>query len=385
MNRLRWGAFPATPLLLAFCLAALVGPVIAANGVPTAEHVIVVVMENKFYQDVWGEPYTASLIASGSLFTQSYAITHPSQPNYIALWSGSTQGVTDDACPPAGAPYATANLGQACEAAGISWKSYCENLPAPAFSGCASSDLLYVRKHAPCTHFNNLNHQRERPFQDLATDIASGTLPRVSFVIPNQCNNTHDCSVEVGDAWLAANIPAMIQAAGPNGFVILTWDEDDSNHGNHILTIFAGGLVKSGYVSARRIDHYTVLRTICEALGIAPLGMAASRTPITDVWVPTAEVEDAWGAALSVEVRPNPSSGAFDVQVTGVTDERLDAAVCDASGRRVVSLLRGPRTGEARLHWDGKDDDGRSVAAGPYFLRISSGDRHATEKLILLR
>lgn len=355
----------------------------AANGVPTADHVVVVIMENKFYQDVWTAPYMASLIDSGALFMASYAVTNPSQPNYIAIWSGSTQGVVDDQCPAPGSPFATSNLGAACEAAGIGWKAYSEDLPFPSYPGCVSGDSLYVRKHAPWTNFSNLNHQRERRIQDLATDIAAGTFPRLAFVIPNQCNNTHDCPVATGDAWLAANVPALIEAAGPSGLVIVTWDEDDSNHGNHILTVFAGGLVRSGAVSYRWIDHYSVLRTICEALGLAPFGTASARSPITDVWVPTAGLDDATDAFVPV-ARPNPSHVGFELSLPIASAEPVLGTIYDAAGRRVVSLV--PRTagGEAILRWDGCSADGRRASPGAYFLRLEAGRQRWVEKLLLI-
>jgi acid phosphatase len=372
---------------MAQAVAAWVAATPSPAQVPPADHVIVVVMENKFYQEVWSAPYTASLIDSGSMFIASYGITHPSQPNYIALWAGSTLGVTDNSCPPPGSPFAAPNLGEACEAAGVSWRSYAENLPYPSFPGCSSVDGLYVRKHAPWTQFSNLDHQRERRFEDLATDISRGTLPRLAFVTPNQCNNTHDCPVATGDAWLAANMPAFIQAAGPTGFVILTWDEDDNNHNNHILTVFAGGLVKSGFVSSRTITHYTVLRTICDALGVTPPGAAANEAPISDVWVPPADVGGGGpGRQRGISVRPNPSSGAFEARIELAPDVSLEAAIFDGAGRRVAPLRNGAGPGVVTLRWDGRWADGRRAAAGPYFLRVSTDAGGATtEKLILLR
>jgi acid phosphatase len=357
--------------------------------VPLAEHVIVVVMENHAYDQVQSMPYTAGLIAAQTSFRSSYALTHPSQPNYLGLWSGDTFGV-GDACPPQGSPYSAENLGQACQAAGLSWRSYAENLPWSGYSGCSADNGLYVRRHCPWTHFNNLDHARERPFSDLAADIANGALPRLAFVIPNQCDNTHDCPVATGDDWLAAHLPAMIDAVGSAGFVVLTWDEDDDHYANHILTVFAGGLVKHGYVSARIITHYTVLRTICDALGLAPFGAATAEVPILDVWADDSgvmpdggEPEGAW---LS-PVFPNPSSDGFEA-VLRLPDARFGspggAAVYDAGGGRVALLPVAWNTGEGRLRWSGRRDNGRPAPSGVYFLRVRAGETVMQRTLVLV-
>jgi hypothetical protein len=167
--------------------------------------------------------------------------------------------------------------------------------------------------------------------------------------------------------------------------VILTWDEDDDYHQNHILTVFAGGLVKSGYVSNRVINHYTVLRTICDALAIQPFGAAVNETPITDVWVPSADVGPSPNGTLGIEVRPNPSSGDFEARIGIATTTMVDAAIYDAAGRRIAPLYRGESPGEVVVRWDGRWADGRAAAAGPYFLRVSAGSGQATQKLILLQ
>ncbi|HEY6867511.1 MAG TPA: alkaline phosphatase family protein, partial [Candidatus Eisenbacteria bacterium] len=112
---------------LAVLVAALAPPSLAVAAVPHHDHVAVVIMENKSYAEARLQPYTASLIAGGAVFTLSFAITHPSQPNYLALWFGSTLGFTTDACPLT-APLSFENLGHACEAAGLTWRAYSENL-----------------------------------------------------------------------------------------------------------------------------------------------------------------------------------------------------------------------------------------------------------------
>jgi acid phosphatase len=255
-----------------------------AAGTARLDHVIVVVMENKSYDQVRSAPYTASLIASGASFSNYYAITHPSQPNYLALWSGGTQGVSSDACPSPGSPYQTANLGSACEAAGLTWAAYSEELPSTASTACSASSGKYTRKHDPWTNWSNLNHQNERSYSVLGQDIAAGRLPNLAFVVPNNCNNTHDCSVATGDSWLKANLPAMIRAVGPRGVVVLTWDEDDHSQSNQILTVMVGPMVRRGYVSSQKANHYTLLRFVCDALGLSPFGAAARERSVSDVW-----------------------------------------------------------------------------------------------------
>lgn len=268
--------------IAAVCALTLSSP--ARAQVPVLDHVVVVVMENHSYNQVRFKPYTASLIASSSVCTQSYAITHPSFPNYLCLWAGSTLGMTTNNCPPAGSPFMAANLGQACEAANVSWRSYCEDLPAAGSAVCSSTG--YERKHAPWTDFGNLDHMNERPLSDLFTDISAGQLPRLAFVVPNQCHSTHDCPVDTGDTWLSGIMPALITAVGPRGAVILTWDEDDAANENNILTVFSGPLVKPGYAHTSQVDHYDVLRTICAALGLPPMGNAATAAPIDNIWLP---------------------------------------------------------------------------------------------------
>lgn len=275
--------------LRAFVLVALALGAGCSHGggigavVPRLDHVVVIVMENKSYDEVRSAPFIASLITGGALFTQSFAVAHPSQPNYLALWSGSTQGVAGDQCPAPGSPFRAENLGHACEAAGLAWRAYCENLPAPGSAACSTTDG-YVRRHAPWTDFANVDHANERPLADLDADVAQGALPALAFVIPNLCDDMHTCPVAQGDAWLAGHVPALLAAIGAHGLLVLTWDERDTGTDNHILTVFAGGAVRAGAVSSRPITHTTVLRTITAALGLVPFGRAVHETPIGDVW-----------------------------------------------------------------------------------------------------
>jgi len=295
-------------LLPALSLLLLAAPAVAAS-VPAHDHVILVVMENKSYFAVKDLPYATALRAQGATLANSFAVTHPSQPNYFTLWAGNTY-VTNDNCPAAGSPWPYANLGNACETNGKTWRTYSENLAVVGSTACSydgtASSGLYTRKHCPWTYFTNINHQNERPYTDLAVDIANHTLPNLAVVIPNNCHNSHNsstpgCTVTDADFWLSQNLPAMIQAAGPTGMVVLTWDEDDSSNQNHILTVIAGGQVVPGAVSNQLVYHYTVLRTICDALGLPAVGAAFSELPITGIWQdPVPVARRSWGQVKTI-------------------------------------------------------------------------------------
>jgi hypothetical protein len=381
-------ARPAAALALAAGLiAALPAGRALADAVPPMEHIIVVIMENHSYDQTRVLPYTATLIGQYSSFSDSYGLTHPSQPNYIALFCGSTLGVNSDGCPPAFSPYGYENLGHACEQAGLTWKAYSENLPSPGSTICSTADFLYTRKHDPWVSFANLNHANEVPYTQLATDIAANALPNLAFVVPNNCHNTHDCTVDVGDTWLANNLPAMIDAVGPYGLVILTWDEDEFTPVNHILTVFAGPLVKSNYVSPTHLTHYTVLRTICEALRLQWIAAAADEVSPDDVWnaIPTAVPPYTLAGVRLGAPRPNPSSEAVAATLTLPGERAIRAAIFDASGRRIRALVAGARSGPVELRWDGTRDDGTAAPSGLYWLRVTVGGKTLERKITRLR
>jgi hypothetical protein len=249
--------------------------------VPAPAHTVVVVMENHSYSEVIGNtaaPFLNQLAATGAVFTHSYAITHPSEPNYLALFSGSTHGVTDDSCP---VQFTAPNLAADLIAAGKTFTGFSENLPAAGSPVCTAG--RYARKHVPWTDFRNVPGSVSVPFSRFpATDFTR--LPTVSFVIPNLCNDMHDCSVQTGDAWLRAHLSGYASwAMTHNSLLIITWDEDDGSQANQVLTIFAGQQVKPGRY-AERITHYSVLATIEAAYGLPRDGNAAAATPISDSW-----------------------------------------------------------------------------------------------------
>jgi hypothetical protein len=355
--------------------------------------VIVVILENMAYSAANAPPYITSLVAANASFAHSYAVTHPSQPNYLALWSGDTQGIVSDSCPPPGSPFDAENLGHACEAADLSWRAYSENLPEPGSAVCTASPSptgsLYGRKHAPWVSFSNLDHTNEMPYSQLAADIAANALPNLAFVIPSNCHNAHDCPLDTADAWLSHEMPSMLSAVGPNGLVVLTWDEDEGLSDNRILTVLAGPLVKPGFVSQRFVNHYAVLRTICDGLRLTPFGAASAEAPITDIWAaPVAAVGPpprSGGAAIGVGAgRPNPFHAATRVALTLPAPTVVAADVFDLAGRRVWTMAPVTLSGTAEIRWDGTGGNGDRVRPGVYLLRVRAGGSAFTRRLVRL-
>jgi len=252
-----------------------------AARVPRPRHTVVVMMENHSYGEIIGNPqarYLNYLARHGALFTHSYAITHPSEPNYLALFSGSTQGVTSDACP---VSFRAPSLGHDLLAAHHSFAGYAEDLPGTGSLACSGGE--YARKHVPWTDFPNVPRSASRPFSRWPLGHLA-RLPAVSFVIPNLCDDMHDCGVGVADAWLRRHLGGYASwARTHDSLLIVTWDEDDGTVVNHIPTIFYGQPVRPGRYR-ERITHYSVLRTIEAAYGLRHDGHAATARPITNVW-----------------------------------------------------------------------------------------------------
>ncbi|KDN24196.1 alkaline phosphatase family protein [Amycolatopsis rifamycinica] len=252
-----------------------------AAAVPAFDHIVLVMFENKKYSSINGSssaPYFNSLASQSAKFTNSFAITHPSQPNYVALFSGATQGVTDDSCP--ANLGAKANLGRQLIDAGKTFKGYSEAMPSDGYTGCSSG--TYRRKHNSWVDFSNVPAASNVRFSAFPSDFTQ--LPTVSFVTPDMCSDMHDCSIGTGDSWLKNHLDAYAQwAKTHNSLLITTFDEDSGTSVNQIFTTFTGANVKVGSYS-ESINHYTVLRTIEAAYGLPGIGNAASKSPILDVW-----------------------------------------------------------------------------------------------------
>ena len=240
-----------------------------------------VVEENHSYGDVAlspQAPYLTSLAEAGVRMTNSYAIRHPSQPNYLALFAGSTFGLTDDSCP----QHLTGpNLASELKAAGDSFIGYAESLPTQGFTGCTSG--LYARKHAPWVNFG-LPSTVNQPFSAFPTDF--NRLPTVAFVIPNLDHDMHNGTIAQADRWLSTNLGGFARwSSSHDSLLVVTFDEGADGSSNRILTVLFGANLMPGTDGAR-IDHYSLLRTIQDAYHLPPLGGSTSAKAITADWQP---------------------------------------------------------------------------------------------------
>ena len=256
-----------------------------AAALPAPDHVVVVVMENHARSQVIGSssaPYiNHTLRAGGADLTRSHGLTHPSEPNYYMLFSGSDQDRTDDSCVPVGSLSAP-NLASELIAAHKTWASYNESLPGAGSTTCDSGD--YAQKHNPWFGFSNVPLGSAKTFAQFPADPAN--LPTVSFVVPNLCHDMHDCSVSTGDTWIRKNLGAYATwAKTHNSVLVVTFDEDDEASGNRIPTLFYGEHVEPGSSTSTDYDHYDVLRTVEDLAGLTEhAGKAASASDITGVW-----------------------------------------------------------------------------------------------------
>jgi phosphatidylinositol-3-phosphatase len=253
-------------------------PPLSAAALPRPAHIVVVVEENHSYSDIIGNadaPYINALASRGALMTSSFAVAHPSEPNYMALFAGGTFGLGSDACPVNEG--AAANLGSELIAAGDSFTGYAEGLPSPGSAVCSAGE--YARKHAPWANFSNIPASSQLPFSDFPADYSR--LPTVSFVIPDLLHDMHDGTVAEGDTWLKDHLSGYATwARTHDSLLIITWDEDDYSQNNQIPTIIAGQPVTQGRYG-QRINHYNVLATI-EAMYGLPARTGAG--PVGGVW-----------------------------------------------------------------------------------------------------
>jgi acid phosphatase len=224
--------------------------------------VAVIVLENRGYDSVLGLPYISTVASTATALTDYHASGHPSLPNYLALTSGSTLGVTDDGYH----VLPQQDLGDQLTAAGLPWRAYMEGMGADCLAGTGG----YAVKHDPFAYYGGRCPSSVVPFTQFSTDLAGAAVPRFIWITPNLCHDMHDCDPTVGDTWLRQTVPVLLASpAMSNGVVVITWDEDDSGGSNHVLTLVLGS--KRAANPRAAYSHPSLLATIEDLLGLARL------------------------------------------------------------------------------------------------------------------
>src|SRR5205823_6847174 len=196
----------------------------------SAGHVLLITEENTNFASVTSSsmPYLMGLAAQYSMATQYYANTHPSVGNYFELATGQILTNDDNTS----TIQTVDNVVRELVKAGKSWKSYEENLPSVGYLGPDVGS--FARKHAVYSLLSDVANsptqaQNLVPFTQFASDLKAGTLPNFSNIVPNLCNDAHDCSLGTADGWLKTNIAPLLASpafqAGGDGVLIVTFDE----------------------------------------------------------------------------------------------------------------------------------------------------------------
>ena len=231
-------------------------------------------MENHSYARALSGSYTASLAKNYSIATDYHDVGNPSLPNYLALTSGNTWGIADDGYHrlPAG------GIGAQLTSAGILWRAYMEGMT----NGCFSNTYPYALKHNPFAYYGGTCPSQVVNFSHFAADMST-LVPNFVWITPGLCHDGHDCSTSTGDRFLAQTVPLILatDAWKNNGLLLITWDEADGSD-NHVLTLAIQPNPRE-HASARAYNHYSLLATVEDRLGLARLGRAADAKAMTDL------------------------------------------------------------------------------------------------------
>jgi hypothetical protein len=261
--------------------------------------VALVMLENHEASQVASSAHPSYLTALAHRYAESsdgHGLTHPSLPNYIALVTGGTGGITSD-CVPSECSVQGRSLVDQLETAGLSWHAYMESMPRPCFHSRADTLGRYAQRHNPFAYLTRVWRRPDRcnkvvPLSRLGADERRG-LARFSWITPNLCHDMHDCGVAAGQAWLRRTVPPLLRALGPRGLLIITFDEGTTDAGccgqaagGRIVTVLAGGGARRGAVSTAPVDHYSTLATVEAVLALPRLGGAGSAPVLTSLLAP---------------------------------------------------------------------------------------------------
>ena len=348
------------------------GQTAKAQTFPTPNKIVILILENHAAEQIIGSsaaPHinALSLDSNAAWFTSAHGIEHPSQPNYLDLFSGCNQGVTDDNVP-TNIPFTTDNLGRQLLDSGKTFLTFSEDLPSIGYNGKSSGN--YARKHNPAANWmgtgtNQIPTTTNQPLSAFSSDYS--LLPTVSLVIPNQNNDMHNgtnpTTITTGDAWFYSKMSAYMDwTKTHNSLFILTFDEDNDSNNNHIVTIFYGPMVKHGQYT-ESINHYNVLRTLEDMFGLRKACNAATATPITNCWkTSNVGLNELKENNEDFTIYPNPNNGKFILQFSNATKNEIS-----------IFNVVGEKIGSINMHQTIQEIDLSHLEKGMYYLMGENG------------
>ena len=306
-------------------------------------HVLIIAMENHGYDQIIGNPqaaYINSLARTYDIATNYSALSHSDLPNYIQLVAGSNLGITANCttCFVSGN-----NLASELESAGKTWKAYMEGMPSNCYLKNTGDYLLY---HNPFAYFTNLHSsckQNDVPYSQFHADLSSGHIPNFVWITPNAIDDMENGTIQQGDAWLSREVPAILHSSAflNNGILFITWDEaQQGSSSNRVATLVISPRAKTTAQSTSNYNHYSLLRTIEDILGVPPLGASALASPMTDFFSTALDsniLSITVGAQFS-QASPQPSASSTSTP-HGDMPYVQGAQIIDAAGHPLI--LRG--------------------------------------------
>ncbi|MBP9790700.1 MAG: fibronectin type III domain-containing protein [Bacteroidia bacterium] len=361
-------------------------------SLPVPDHIVVVMFENHAYHEIIGNSAAPRINAfaaeaNTTLFTESYGIEHPSQPNYLDIFAGGNQGVTNNVKP--SSKFTSMNLAAALQQAGLTFISYSDGMPSVGYDGDVSG--TYARKHNAVANWvgtgtNQVSSSLNQPFTSFPTDYS--TLPTVSFVNPDMNHSMHDGSgntaITNGDNWFYSKIYPYAQwAKTHNSLLIFTFDEDNMVSGNRIPTIFAGQMVTQGQI-ATGVNHYNVLRTIEDMYGLVHSGNAANASPIHGCWTNGFRVNtnvSEIATDFNLNLFPNPAVDVLNISYTLEEDANVSIRLISVTGASVAEKLNS--TQESGNHDVALPISHLNLSKGIYFVELLVNEKRIVKRIMI--
>ncbi|HXP51262.1 MAG TPA: alkaline phosphatase family protein [Bacteroidia bacterium] len=365
----------------------------------TPAHVIVVMEENYAYAKIIGSSLAPTFTALSKAsycanMTLATAITHPSEPNYLDLFSGQEQGVTTDQTATVG-PLNDCNLGSQIIQSGHTFIGYSEGQPSVGYIGPDVGN--YYIKHCPWINWigHNTNPDTipvtsDQPYTAFPDSLHYANLPNMAWVIPNSIDDMHDgaasSAIPNGDTWFKKNMMPLVRwAANPanNAIVLVIWDEDDyssSSPSNHIPLLVCSGLVIGGNYGTA-VNHYTTLKLMEEMFGLAVCDAtnqnSAGEYP-TNMWTVTTATNSIAQPINEVTTWPVPAKNELNIHISSVNDGKVNIGLYDITGRIVKEMPAELKSGDNYLAISTDD-----VSNGIYFLNVVGEKINVCKKIVV--